>query len=571
MSFLQPLGLLLALALPLIALLHFRKRQLVEKQVSFLGFWDQVIREVQGVKSKKINRYLLLLLQLLIGLLIVLALARPVWLSSFQGKELTLALDCSLTMQAEEQGGTRFQKAREELIRYLEKVPGDVRVNLVLLKNKSQLLLQAAGKDQIIHKIRDIYCTNEALNVETAAEILAVCPGSSVVISDKELPLGDQWLKVGGVLENLGLTGGSYDYYSHTALCRVKNYGTSSRSAVLRLEDEQGRQEVQKVDILAGTETDVSWPGVWPEAQILQITIAEQDMLPVDNRWLLPVGKASQKQVLLVGEDYYLTRALTSIPYINVATQKQWEGGESNYDLYIIKKELSPGTLPPGAKVWWLSPPQELQGRKIKDPVPLKLLPGSFARNLELREVYAASCPVLNLREGEKTVLEAGGKAVMAYGSKDGAKYLYSTLDWNNTNLPLLPGFPILVDNIINWFLPEVLWQQPGDEVFPEKGKAMKLVDPVGTGRSLEVPLLLEQPGIYNVTEGKSTVKTLVVNPPPEPVSGEPPGEVKTGEQGNAAHTLHPSSVSSYDLQKTFILLLLVLLAVEWQVFKREF
>ncbi|MCG8403416.1 MAG: VWA domain-containing protein [Firmicutes bacterium] len=575
MNFLQPLGLLLALALPLIVILHLRKQQLMEKDVSSLILWDQVIREAQGVKTRRINRYLLLLLQLLIGALVVAALARPVLTAPFGGGEITVALDCSLSMQAAEGAGTRLQTAREELTDYLAALPDDVRVNLVLLQKKSRLALEQAPKKEVMEAVAHTTGTSEALDLEMAAGLLDTCPTPRVVFTDKELPLGDRRVMVGGVSDNLGITGGAYDYYSHTVLCRVKNYGPHSRTAVLGLEDRQARRDVQRVDIPAGREVDVTWPGPEPGAQLLRVTILNQDALPADNSFLLPVGEEFKKKVLVVGGDGYLQNALSSLPWINLTITQGWDEAQGEYDLYIMGREPPAGLLPGGAGAWWLSPPAEMLAGRINGPAALEVSPGPLARDLDLREARAVGCPALKPRAGHRVALTAAGQPVITKSypagpennGVKGGRQVFSTLNGENTNLPRLPAYPILVENILQWFFAEdIPWRQPGDLLYPVEGKTLRLEGPGGfAGTLAQMPLTLDKPGVYYVSEGNVRVKTLLVNPPPGFTAGEPP-ETTGRKTGVAAGGGAPP----LKLQNILLVLALVLLAAEWQVYRRD-
>lgn len=572
MRFLQPLGWLLALLLPLIVVLHFQKQQVVEKKVSYLRIWDQVIQEIEGAKSRKINRYLLLLLQLLIGLFIVVAFARPIWVSDFQGEKVTVALDCSMSMQSEEQDYSRFEKAKQELENYLKEMPQNVKIDLVLLKSTSKVILKDAGKNEVKEKINTINCTNEILDMEKAVDVLSSASCPIIVISDKELPFGDRQIHIGGSLENLGITSGVYDYYSQTALCRVKNYCSKSQTVVLQMKDEQGRREVQKLDIPPFAEVDANWTYISPETKILEFSIQESDMLPVDNTFLLPMGKEYQKKILLVGDDYYLEKALSSIPYINVEKRKQINHQNQKYDLIIMQKDYQAERDFSKNNVWYLIPPEEkIVEEKVGQAEPI-ILSNLLTKNLDLSN-YSGEYETIIAENDEEVLMTAMGEPLIVMGNNKEGKYLYSALKWHNSSLPLLPQFPILVENIINCFFTRDDNQyQSGDYLYPIEGRKMKIVGPTGSKETLEkVPLILDTPGIYQITIDDDPVQSLIVNPP----SGILCNEAKITEEmlSNNKETNFTGNIklpSSVGLMKGIVMLVLVLLVVEWQVFKGE-
>lgn len=87
MRFLNPLGLLFSLLLGIIVLFYFKKNQVVEKYVSTTKFWDEIVKEVEGVRTKKIDKYLLLIIQMIIGLLIVISISNPTIIKNINDKQ----------------------------------------------------------------------------------------------------------------------------------------------------------------------------------------------------------------------------------------------------------------------------------------------------------------------------------------------------------------------------------------------------------------------------------------------------------------------------------------------------
>lgn len=77
MKFLNPIGLLFSLLLGIIILFYFKKNQVVEQYVSTTKFWDEILKEVEGVRTRKIDKYLLLIIQMIIGSLVVISIANP--------------------------------------------------------------------------------------------------------------------------------------------------------------------------------------------------------------------------------------------------------------------------------------------------------------------------------------------------------------------------------------------------------------------------------------------------------------------------------------------------------------
>ncbi|QZY55688.1 BatA domain-containing protein [Crassaminicella profunda] len=450
MKFLNPLGLLLGLLLFFIILLYFKKKQIIEKKASNIAIWDEVIKEVEGIKSRKINQYLLLIIQLIIGGLIVLAFSKLIWIQDFKGEEITFAIDCSITMKSVEDGKTHFQMAKEKIENYMENVTHDKRMNLVLCKGSSSIYLKDAKKEEVKKAIKKLSCSNESLNIDYAREILKSLSGEKIIITDKDLSLGMSTIKVGNKFENVGITYANYDYYTDTLLCRIKNYGKSQKEVLIGLYDEQKR-DLKRINLSGKEEMDVSFQGL-KASKKWTLKIENEDLLKEDNVFVVALGEVYKRQVLFIGENLFLEKALLSIPYIHVEKQKIGEPIKKDYDLYIVEKEGNIQNLPQNANVWYLSPNLEQIDGKIKVASMVKGIKSPFTKDLDLTKVYTRPISYLKEKEGYGTILQADGKPIMIYGKEKMQRNVYGSIDFNKTNLVMMPDFPILVENTIDWF-----------------------------------------------------------------------------------------------------------------------
>ena len=118
MKFLNPIGFLSALLLPIIIFLHFKKQQIQEIKISYIGIWEEIIKQESGFKRKNVDKIILLIIQLLIGILLAVILANPILIKN-KNKKITIALDTSITMNYERNGITKLDKAKDEIKNYL--------------------------------------------------------------------------------------------------------------------------------------------------------------------------------------------------------------------------------------------------------------------------------------------------------------------------------------------------------------------------------------------------------------------------------------------------------------------
>lgn len=511
MSFLQPGWLLLGALLPVMVLLYFKRKQFVEYRVSCMDFWEEALREQQGFRVSRIERYLPLALQLMAGLLLVLAAAGPVWVSLPAGERVVLALDCSLSMKALEGDASRFELAREEARRIIRGLPDGSAVTLALLSDGVREQVAGAAKKEALGALEKVECTSRPLDLAFALDYIKGCSSPVIAVTDKDLPPGLRAVRVGGELDNAGILRASYDYYRGGVYCTLKNYSRSSKKIVLELWSGSRKIDSSALELQAGEEGGRSFavPGA---DGVLTLKLEGRDMLPEDDIYFVPAGDAGRKKVLLSGSDYFLENALAAMADVRVL--KTLDGTAGDCRAVLVARGGNVPALPPGAGVWYLAPGggsgAEKGGQRVQALVSGASPP---ALGLNFKDVYLERAVPLGDAEGLQRVIEAGGATVMAAGYRDGRRTVRSTIDFARTNLVLLPEFPVLVSNIVNWLAG----------------------DPAG-----------DFPG----------------NPPPALVKGGDSG-LPSGKSQAAGTPLYRQPGSF------FILLALALLAAEWEVYRR--
>ncbi|MCT4592888.1 MAG: BatA domain-containing protein [Anaeromicrobium sp.] len=448
MKLLNPLGLLFSFLLPIIVLLHFKKKQIIEQKISNIALWDEVLKEVEGVKSRKINKYFLLIIQILIGIFIVAALSKPICIKGFSGDEITLGIDCSIMMKAEEKGKTHFQLGKEKINEYINNLDDTTRINLVLLKKRSGIYLKDSTKEDIKKALKGISCSNEELNIDNASKILSTVEGKKIIITDKDLSLGDRIIKVGNEFENIGITDVNYDYYSNTILCRIKNYGKREETVVVSIVNDQGKKDLQRINIDSNKEKHISFQ-VFKDSKLVTLHIENKDMFSEDNKFTVPLE--DKKKVLLIGKNFFLEKALLSIPYIKAEFINEWDESKRAYDLYVVDKEMDIEKLPKEGHVWNMHP--KLTAGETENISKLNVVNDEFSKNLNMNGMYTEKIKFLKEREGYEPILQCDKKNIMICGMENEQKRIYSTMDFRKTNLVMTPNFPIFINNTIDWLL----------------------------------------------------------------------------------------------------------------------
>src|ERR671916_3315247 len=133
MSLLAPGALFLSLLVPAIVAMYLLKLRREERTVASTFLWQRMVRDVEAnAPWQKLRRNLLLLLQLLVLLALMFALARPfLQTTGIAGRNLILIIDRSASMAATDAGGTRLDAAKREAIRLVDQLPDTGRATVI--------------------------------------------------------------------------------------------------------------------------------------------------------------------------------------------------------------------------------------------------------------------------------------------------------------------------------------------------------------------------------------------------------------------------------------------------------
>lgn len=121
MSFMYPLGLLGLIGIPVLILIYIIKNKYTEQVVSSTYLWN--LSEKFLKKRLPINKLvgiISLILQILAVLFISVAVSRPVFIISDSANDYCFVLDCSGSMNMQENGRTRLEAAKSEIAEVID-------------------------------------------------------------------------------------------------------------------------------------------------------------------------------------------------------------------------------------------------------------------------------------------------------------------------------------------------------------------------------------------------------------------------------------------------------------------
>ncbi len=479
MGILTPAALsLLALAIPIIIfyMLRLRRQPL---RVSSLLLWQKVLQDRRAnAPWQRIQRNLLLFLQLLILLLVVLALMRPFRTvnAGVQGNVILL-IDTSASMQATDVPPSRLDAAKDAAIGIIRALrPGDT-VNLIAVADLPQPILSAdatANRRELEAAVRDLPPTNTIANWETALALAAASaaslPNSTVVIlSDGAippnlpvLPAPVRWETVGKDGDNQAIVAlATRETRTGTELfVRVMNFAPQSAAQLLEIRVDDALFDVRNITLPAPPDGNLAltFDNLPADARVISAWLTGDDALALDNTAAIR-RNFQGGTILLVSEgNLFLERALGLLPGLSVSQAVPGQlPADTPFDLMVFDRTVPDAIPVNAANLLFIAPPADTPLFTVGDVFSnTAILPAQTDHPLLAFTNFQA----VNIAEAATVtapwaspVLVARGGALLLAGETEGRRVAILTFDILKSDLPLNVDFPILVANLSRWLL----------------------------------------------------------------------------------------------------------------------
>jgi Ca-activated chloride channel homolog len=593
----------LLLAIPLV-LAHLRRRRPLVRDVPSLLAWRRSQAPV-GASTRRLGNPahpLLLALQLLALVLFVVALAKPHTDAGGPGPTRAFVVDDSIWMGASEGGGTRMETARSTLGEELEALPGDERVALILAAAESRLLYEGSAGDAAgaVAKIRPSF---GPADLGAALRLAAGLPrdggGVELLRAPETYPpriVGGEGVfserVVGKRIADQGIAEPSARCLGAGGRCelfaRVQSSGEAPRDVRVEVLAGGRRLSSQTVRVPAGGSAPVAFNA--PAGAHLELALAAGDPLAADDRAYVDVPAVEPLRVTLVGEREDaepLARALLAVPgaKVTLRTRADFRPADAkDAELLVIDGAPPKRAIPAGVPAIVRVDPPRLPGGSVEGPLARSRLSGTDPGASVLDGVDLGSLTIgdkgarrLTLPPWLRAVAWAPGGPLLALGTHRGSREAVLAFDPSASNLPQLPSFPRLVENLVAWsreWAPSAVSAgAPFLAQRPDGVGATLVADASGaTERSARTALKLARPGFYALRqrgpwgvrsrpiaanaelksaapENAGSTSGLVAVPKSAPVSFRP--------------TLEPAAGDGTDLAPWFLAAALLVLLVE--------
>ncbi len=525
MHFLAPLAFAFAASIPVVIVFYLLKRKRVVKLVSSTLLWQKYLAETQAsAPFQKLRKNWLLILQIILLILAVLALSRPYFSTKAKpAQRRVVILDASASMQATDETPSRFEKAREEALKWVDSLKDTDEMVIVqagpttevkqsatsekaALRRALQSCTCSDGPTRLIPALRMAESLVRDLDPKTGPEIHLFSDGAVPELNEfenKALPL--VYHRVGKSANNLGIIAldvraNPEDPRQRAIYVSVANVSPDSQQTDLELLLDDRLVETRPLTIPAG-ETS---PQVFRVNQlrdgVITARLTAKDDLAVDNQASVVSLLPKPVKVLLVSKgNRLLEKALHAVPNVERAGATDLTDPALGFD-FVVLDDVTPTVWPKGnvlaihvVNTNWL------EGVKREEAPPIvdwksshPLLRYTGFDNVQVVQSLTARTPSWAV-----SLVETPTAPIILAGELGRQRIIWIGFDILESNWPLRVSFPIFIANAVDWL-------NPANE------RSSQLL--VKAGDPFRLPLL-EPASAAQVTLPDGTIKTLKLDP----------------------------------------------------------
>ena len=632
-AFLAPPFLWLLGLIPIIIILYFLKLRRTPVVISSTLLWMKSLQDITAnAPFQRLRRNLLLLLQILVLLLAVLALARPfVKAEGSAGRNMCLLVDRSASMKTNEGGRPRLDLAKQEATRIVDEMQRGDKVMLVCFADKADVLcvltddrprlraaINAIQATDTQTKVRDAYFVAYSLQLTTPDLHSVIISDGDIADLDEIVPrnfgpvrqVSEQsteararfydlsFVQVGASVNNAGIVVFSLREPSEgttgdrQCLVLVHNADTKPLTTTVTLTFEDTTLAVEELSVEPGQDSELVFRLPEVGEGILKAVLDHEDDFPMDNTAWLSLRPTAKIRTLVVAEasatgTYFLQRVLSPDPRVELSTIAPGAFTDTNEFDLIVFYGFAPEKLPAGTLLFINALPK-LDGlgaeTAIENPPVLSVdAEHPLLRfNVNPGNVAIRSAMRVALPDWARPVVSTTGGALIGDISRGGQRMAFIGFDIAESDWPLNLSFPLFFQNVLAWTTRAAL----SGEVSVAAGKPLTLVaEPdIGTatvtrpdGSSEQVALDPMRPvyfsntgqiGVYTVSYGERKER-FAVNLLDKVESSIGPSDKLAIGQGEF-EAERGRIRQNRELWRYLLAAALCVIALEWWVFSRR-
>lgn len=593
MGFTNLWPLFLLLTIPPVIMLYILKRKYKEEVISSSLLWKEVYKNTRAnTPWEKFKKNIMLLLQIIIILLIILALMKP--FLNFGGKSyknIIMVIDNSASMNTLYDDKSRLEQGKELAKEYLNGIKDGTNTYIISYDNTSNLLLNGDfNKDKarsIIDNIMPSYASGDISEVTSFVKAIGEGIGEeyeALIFTDKEISLQDINGKI-IYLANSGLNG-SIDNISHKfiedkvkVIATVTNNGDSVYEGDFSLYEGDELSKVEAVNLQVGESITLSFELDNINSEYLKGELSRKDILVEDNTYYHVISENKINKVLLITkENVFLEKAFGAIENTEVYKTNDPSNITStdDYDLYVFDN-LMPESIPTKGSLLFINPSSNelfnvLKGGELGEATAVK---GEVSTYLEGTQFTLSNYNIIETPYYGKNILTIDNDSIGFKGELNDRKIAALSFDLHNSDFALKKEFPILMyelgEDLISTGMVYSSNFKSGEKIVLKSSdyeNEIKVVYPNGDIENLKAGEEVNSSkylGVYKLNQNE-TKESFAVNFPSKSESNT---SVQTIGENENIITSKGQLKSGINLGPLFILLAMIVVAIEWILYKK--
>jgi len=594
----------LAAAAPVV-LMYFLKLKRKKLPVSSTWLWSRSIQDIRvNAPFQKLRTSLLLLLQLLLILLATLALSDPIGRTTPPDeRRWVLLIDRSASMQMTDVKPSRLEKAKEVAKQILKSAGPRDEIMVVAFSNRAQVLTPLTSDRNAVERAIDaVEPVDTVTRIQEAFRIAvsAVLPYRSrtiVVLSDgrfEPVQTGSEqidlkYVPIGAGARNAAVTAVEVrkplradDPY--TVFAQLDLFAKEETELPIELHVNGELKAIKKVKMAPDSSGAVLFEITRPEPRIVEVKIALEDDLALDNRaWV--VVRPDRPKLLVAGPgNFFLDKALAQIRDMDAFSAEDFsKASTGDYDIVVLNG-VPPENLPEG-RYLILGQLPKWEGLKVEGETAQPVVVDwdrrhPVARGINFNGLFIKAAPKIGLPPFAVPIVEGPDNVPLIFAWEKGrTRAVVVTFKLLESDWPLRLSFPLFLSNALDWLRDEGHAQtRPGealrirladDETTVEvSGPGGRRATLTGEGGRDVVYGDTDRCGLYALKRKKGEQQLALNLLDPQESRGAVEPEIRTVSGQVTAGSAVPPIVRPY--WRWLALAALLLLVGEWIVYHRR-
>lgn len=599
MYFLTPIFFGLSLFLVGVIIFYLFRKQYDKQLVPSTILWVQVMREWQATKWwRKLQRHLLLYLQLLTLAFLMFALTRPyIGHHEFSGEHIVIVFDTSASMMTKEQEKSRLQLAKEKVNEMIDQLDNQ-KMTLILAQATPKILFSnESNKGKMRSELQQIESSYQSIEIneaiQLANQLLTNSTGEIHVFSDRtdKNEIRDTYLTNSVTVHNIGASNNNLSLITFgvaeqkegiRGVLSVFNEMESEQLVTIKIEHD-GEELTRLKEVIEPNKIKQVYIQNLPKKMYYKATIINEDNYQVDNSNIALLEEEKDPAIYLVGDvSPFVTKVLSYLGTDIVQVENSQEIPQVSHAIYVLSK--IPADHWPDGPALILSPTTG-GPFSIKEKIDVSSKLGvdkedSLMQYVDMDKVYIRkSYPFHSAKM--QSIVTSNGTPIISKGYNQGHPLVLLGFDIEDTDWPLHSSFPIFLYNSISYLTEQrdlIGYLQPGErkEIAHSTGvtnssilgEGFEKISNLNTDEAFLVAP--NQPGLYRLKEvtnfgAKERLFAVTLDDEEKYISPSKSFNLKVeSKELREKEQQNPNEIWNW-----FAALALLLLIVEWEVYRR--